>query len=175
MDLALNENSNTNNLKNDKEYKTWIRKLIDFFYTKNRQSILLSEAKTEPSLKGINWNSEFLEILKNEKAIKYEDISKTITYLNKKKISNKSEFLEELKDHENGLIYENFYQSFNNDLELLKKEGVVKEISFDGSDKKILFYRNMEDEIEKLLFNDKGAVDELRKIWKNSKITDSIN
>lgn len=175
MDLALNENSNLNNIKNEKEYKISIKKLIDFFHSKNRTSILLSDAKIELSLKGINWDSEFLEILKNEKAIKYEDISKTITYLNKKKISNKNEFLEELKEHENGLIYENFYHSFNNDLELLKKEGVVKVISFEGIDKKILFYRNMEDEIEKLLFNEKGAVDELRKIWKNSKLTDSIN
>lgn len=181
-ELDLNEYPNeVCNQKDIKDYKTYIKILKDFFNTKNLTSIHLSDAKNEPSLKKIKFDGEFLQLVKKDKALQYNDIDKSFTFVNKMIITDKHKFLEELKEHTNGIIYENFYEHFKDDLERMVKEGLVKIINFeengdkkDKKDKKILFYRNMEDDIEKLIFNNKETIEIMRKIWKNSKITDSL-
>ncbi len=162
-------------VKVDKKLSTnsWINIIID--YLKKREGFcylddLLRDFKDLDNF--VKSHNEFFEVLNKSNKIIYDGYKNIFQLKTKYNLKNIEELKEKIKYSDYGLPEDDelldTYPGIKNDLERLKKENFFKSIYNDEKKFNILFYRDCEDKIEKVIINPEYelALKELRKIWK---------
>lgn len=163
-------------IKVDKKLSTnsWINIIIDFL--KKHEGIctldeLLREFRDLENF--IKSHIEFFEVLNKSNKIIFDGYKNTFQLKTKYNLKNIEELKEKIRSFEFGLPEDDelldTYPGIKTDLERLKRENFVKAVYNEEKKFNVLFFRDCEDKIEKVIINPEYelALKELRKIWKD--------
>ena len=153
-------------------YNTYVNLIIDHIREKER-AVTFNEIVKKLKIRE---NSEFFNYLEqNNTKVLFDKVSKKFSLLTKYAIKDINELRELIKRSVNGVpedkeLYDS-YSGVKNDIELLKYQNAVKSIQNDEKKVNVLFYRERNNEVDKLLIdkNYDEAFLMLRDIWKGLK------
>ena len=165
-------------LDTNKDFTRWLNNLISHLRDNGLDTLQIKHVKKISTCKEINFkNKDFINYIKQSGKINFNPNNETVSLIKKYDIKNKTELLTLLKNEENGIKYDedlkNSYGEIERDVEELKKNKKIKTIQSEKD--VVLFYRDTEDEIEKLIIDpsNKLALNLIREIWRNEcKLTD---
>ncbi len=173
--LVLKKSQNET-IKVDKKLSTnsWINIIIDFL--KKHEGLcsldeLLREFRDLENF--IKSHNEFLDVLNKSNKIIFDGFKNTFQLKTKYNLKNLEELKEKIRASDYGLPEDeellDTYPGIKTDLERLKRESFVKAIYNDEKKFNVLFFRDCEDKIEKVIVNPdyELPLKELRKIWKD--------
>jgi len=174
MNLAAKTGqSETRKIEKTLSSTSWINLIIDFLKKHDGICIyddLIREFKDLDNF--IKTHSDFFEILKNSNKVIYDPKLKTFQIKTKYEIKKLEDLKELIKSSKYGLPEDSelidSYPGIKKDLEDLKRINFVKVVPNDEKKLNVLFYRDCNDKIEKMIVHpdNQQALQELRKIWK---------
>lgn len=161
-------------IKVDKKINSnvWINKIIDFLRKNNNTSKYEDITKEFKEFENFFKNNpDFLEYLHNSNKLNFDMNKRTFELKSKYDLKNIIQLKQKIQSLEYGIIEDeellDSYPGIKSDLNVLKNENFVKQIYNEEKKCNVLFYRDTNDEIEKIIIDPKyeNALKELRKIW----------
>lgn len=157
------------------KYNAIVNRIIEDLRRNNHHATLfdLQKVITDFDIKG---NKDFINFvsLKCEN-LKYDEITDSLCIISKYQIKNIDDLKEKIKSSQYGLPenleLEDCYPKVKEDIEKLKKENRIKVIHNEEKKLNVLFYKDKDDQIEKII-SDESKADALkfiRKTWNEIK------
>ena len=172
----ISKKTQNESIKVDKKLSTnsWINITIDYLKAHEGMCTLDELLRDFRDLENfIKSHNEFFEVLNKSNKIIFDGYKNTFQLKTKYNLKNIEELKEKIRSSEFGLPEDeelvDTYPGIKSDLERLKRENFMKVIYNDEKKFNVLFYRDCEDKIEKIIINPEYdlALKELRKIWKD--------
>jgi hypothetical protein len=172
----ISKKTQNESIKVDKKLSTnsWINITIDYLKAHEGMCTLDELLRDFRDLENfIKSHNEFFEVLNKSNKIIFDGYKNTFQLKTKYNLKNIEELKEKIRSSEFGLPEDDelldTYHGIKSDLERLKRENFMKVIYNDEKKFNVLFYRDCEDKIEKIIINPEYdlALKELRKIWKD--------
>lgn len=157
------------------KYISVVNRIIEYLRKNNHQASI-SEIQREISDFDIKGNKEFLNYIKVKlENVKFDENYDTLSIVSKYKLKNIEDLKEKIKSSEYGLLdsleLHDAYPKIKEDIERLKKENRIKVIHNEEKISDVLFHKDKDDPIEKLLSDDTKleALTFIRTTWNNIK------
>lgn len=168
--------------KETKNFKAVLNRMIDYLRLNDGHC---SKKELTKHLEDIDFNSkQFLFQISQYPKINYDQKKEIFQLKSEYNIQNIEELKNKIRSSEFGLLEDpeltDSYPGIKNDLDKLKQEKFAKVIVNNEKNCNVLFYRDMADNIEKIIINPEyeSALKELRKIWNDdmsNRFFDSTN
>ena len=162
-----------NDKTNPEKYSAVVNRIILLLHQKDKPQHIEAIQKEITTFQ-IDNNPNFINYVnENCSKIKYDPRTKLFQLKSKYTIRNKDDLKELIRKSELGIVEDeeliDSYTGIKKDIESLKNENYVKVIKNDDTNKNTLFFRDLNNNIEKLLIDPifKEAIEELRLKWRD--------